>query len=192
MGAHLGVKSPDELATARQVERSCVRATKRGKEARSVNRESRYAARSGVWCADRVEKVDKTTGAEVAIGDVVKGVQVHPGPLWARASDRARAQRVMGEGVKSGPRAGQFVTLTKEEIWEALPKSTQTIEIEAFVRLQDVPPVFYNKPCFVSPTGRAQKVYALLREVLRRTGRARFGPSGDLEQAALGGGLLDG
>jgi len=94
------------------------------------------------------KKVDKSTGEEVATSEVVKGVQVDP---------------------------GQFVTVSKEEIREALPKSTQIIEIEAFVRLQDVPPVFYNKPYYVSPQGRAQKVYALLRDVLRRTGRAGLG-----------------
>jgi len=93
-------------------------------------------------------KVDKSTGEEVGTSDVVKGIQVDP---------------------------GEFVTVSTDEIREALPKSTQTIEIEAFVRLQDVPPVFYNKPYYVSPQGRAQKVYALLRDVLRRTGRAGLG-----------------
>lgn len=94
------------------------------------------------------KKVDKSTGEEVAQADVVKGVEVEH---------------------------GQFVTLSKEEIREALPKSTQTIEIEAFVKLQDVPSVYFNKPYLTSPGGKAQKVYALLRDVLRRTGRVGLG-----------------
>ena len=38
----MGCKSPAELATARQANRNCVRATERGEEAWSVNREPRY------------------------------------------------------------------------------------------------------------------------------------------------------
>ena len=40
-----GCKSPAKLATARQAKRNCVRATERGEEAWSVNRESRYTNR---------------------------------------------------------------------------------------------------------------------------------------------------
>ncbi|HYD75323.1 Ku protein [Ramlibacter sp.] len=94
------------------------------------------------------QKVDKSTGQAVAQADVVKGVEVDK---------------------------GQFVTLTKDEIREALPKTTQTIEIEAFVKLAEVPTVYFNKPYLTSPTGKAGKVYALLREVLRRTGRVGVG-----------------
>src|SRR3954469_9147592 len=70
---------------------------------------------------------------------------------------------------------GQYVTLTKGEIREALPKTTQTIEIESFAKLDEVPPVYFSKPYYTSPTGSAKKVYALLRDVLRRTGRVGVG-----------------
>lgn len=94
------------------------------------------------------QKVDKTTGETVSQAEVVKGVEV----------DR-----------------GEFVTLSKDEIREALPKTTQTIEIEAFVKPDEIPSVYFNKPYLTSPTGKAGKVYALLREVLRRTGRVGVG-----------------
>lgn len=93
-------------------------------------------------------KVAKDTGEAVDKSEVVKGMEVD---------------------------AGQYVTLTKEEIREALPRSTQTIEIESFVKVDEVPTVFYNKPYYTGPILRGQKVYALLREVLRRTGRAALG-----------------
>ncbi|CAN5695804.1 Ku protein [soil metagenome] len=66
---------------------------------------------------------------------------------------------------------GQFVTLTKEEIRAALPKTTQTIEIEAFVDAGSIPHAFFLKPYHVSPLGKGQKAYALLRETLRKTGK---------------------
>lgn len=94
------------------------------------------------------KKVDKSTGEEIAQGEITKGIEV-------------------GQG--------QYVTLSKEEIREALPKTTQTIEIEAFVKLQDVPAPFFNKPYYVSPINRGQKVFALLRDVLKRTGRVGLG-----------------
>jgi len=94
------------------------------------------------------KKVDKATGEEVAQSEISKGVEV-------------------GQG--------QFVTLSKEELRQALPRTTQTIEIESFVRLQDIPPEFFNKPYYTSPINRGQKVYALLRDVLKRTGRVGVG-----------------
>ncbi|MBC7437687.1 MAG: Ku protein [Bdellovibrionales bacterium] len=66
---------------------------------------------------------------------------------------------------------GQFVTLTKEEIRAALPKTTQTIEIEAFVDAGSIPLAFFLKPYHVSPLGKGQKAYALLRETLKKTGK---------------------
>jgi DNA end-binding protein Ku len=94
------------------------------------------------------EKIDKSTGAAVATEAVMKGLEVDQ---------------------------GRFVTLTPDEIRQALPKSTQMVEIESFVKLEEVPIVFFEKPYYVSPINRGQKVYALLRDVLRRTGRVGVG-----------------
>lgn len=66
----------------------------------------------------------------------------------------------------------QFVVLTPEEIKDAMPRSTQTIEIEAFVDREQIPSVYFNKPYYVSPGGKGgQKPFALLRETLERTGK---------------------
>jgi DNA end-binding protein Ku len=94
------------------------------------------------------QKIEKSTGAAVATEAVVKGLEVDQ---------------------------GQFVTLTKDEIREALPKSTQMVEIECFVKLEEVPIVFFEKPYYVCPINKGQKVYALLRDVLKRTRRVGLG-----------------
>jgi DNA end-binding protein Ku len=66
----------------------------------------------------------------------------------------------------------QFVVLTPDEIKAALPRSTQTIDIEAFVDREQIPSVFFHKPYYVSPAGKGgQKPFALLRETLERTGK---------------------
>jgi DNA end-binding protein Ku len=65
----------------------------------------------------------------------------------------------------------QFVVLSPEEIKAALPKSTQTIEIEAFVDGAQIPTPYFNKPYYVAPAAKGGKPYLLLLETMRRTGR---------------------
>lgn len=91
---------------------------------------------------------DKSTGKEVAKEDIVKGME----------TDK-----------------GHFVVLSKEEIQEALPKTTGTIGIEQFVKQSDIPLTYYEKPYYVSPAAKGGKPYALLREVLKRTERVGLG-----------------
>lgn len=92
---------------------------------------------------------DKSTGKEVAQDDIVKGLETEK---------------------------GHFVALTKQEIAEALPKTTGTIAIEQFVKREDIPLSYFEKPYYIAPEGRGgSKPYALLREVLKRTNRAGLG-----------------
>jgi DNA end-binding protein Ku len=65
----------------------------------------------------------------------------------------------------------QFVTVSPDEIKAALPKSTQTIDIEAFVDGSQISTVYYNKPYYVAPAAKGQKPYKLLLETMKRTGR---------------------
>ena len=66
---------------------------------------------------------------------------------------------------------GQYVVLSDEEIAAAYPKTTQTIEIESFVSNADIPFVYLERPYYVAPINKGQKVYALLRNTLQQTQR---------------------
>ena len=66
---------------------------------------------------------------------------------------------------------GQYVILTDEEIKAAYPKTTQTIEIECFVSNTDIPFVYLERPYYIAPINKGQKVYALLRDTLLQTQR---------------------
>ncbi|GAB3760031.1 hypothetical protein GCM10028796_07920 [Ramlibacter monticola] len=91
------------------------------------------------------QQVDKATGEAMPREEIVKGFEVEK---------------------------DQFVVLTPDEIKAALPRSTQTIAIEAFVERDRIPAVFFQKPYYVSPGGKGgQKPFALLRETLERTGK---------------------
>ncbi len=90
------------------------------------------------------KRINKVTGKEVAYSDIVKGVEYED---------------------------GQYVVLTKEEIAEAFPQMNQTIEIEAFLEADDIPLVYLERPYFTAPLKRGEKVYALLREALRKSNK---------------------
>lgn len=61
--------------------------------------------------------------------------------------------------------------LSQEEISAAFPKTTQTIEIEVFVDADDIPLIYLERPYYTAPLKRGEKVYALLREALRKTNK---------------------
>ena len=87
---------------------------------------------------------------EVGYDDLVRGVEVDP---------------------------GQAVFLEPGEIEEARPQRSRMIDIEEFVDLGDVDPVYFEKSYYVAP-GRdagAEKPYALLLRALERRGRAGIG-----------------
>ena len=90
------------------------------------------------------KRINKKTGKDVDKDDIVKGIE------W---------------------QDGQYVVLTAEEIAAAYPRATQTIEIESFVDADEVPFVYLERPYYTAPVNKGDKVYALLREALRQTGK---------------------
>src|SRR5947207_5019908 len=65
----------------------------------------------------------------------------------------------------------QYVVLSDEDFRRANLKASQTIEIETFVPSGEIPPEFFETPYYLAPGPRGEKVYALLRETLRSSGR---------------------
>lgn len=67
---------------------------------------------------------------------------------------------------------GRFVLLTDEELENVRPRLTKTIEISEFVSLDSIDPILFDKPYYLLPDKRGRKAYTLLREALRKTGKA--------------------
>jgi DNA end-binding protein Ku len=65
----------------------------------------------------------------------------------------------------------EYVVLSDEDFKRANVKASQTIDILTFVPISEIPPQFYDTPYYLAPAERGQKVYALLRETLRSSGR---------------------
>lgn len=89
-------------------------------------------------------KVNKKTGDEVPKGDVVRAYEYEK---------------------------GQFVVLDEEDFKKASPERTQRIEIKAFVDAAAIDPAYFEKPYYLEPAAKSGKVYALLREVMKRQGK---------------------
>ena len=73
---------------------------------------------------------------------------------------------------------GELIVLTDAELATAAPRKTRTIDIEAFVDVDDVDPIHLDHPYVLMPAGDAdgtQRAYRLLLEVMERTERAALG-----------------
>ncbi|MNZ38660.1 putative DNA repair protein YkoV [compost metagenome] len=90
------------------------------------------------------KRVNKVTGKEIAREHIVKGVEYQK---------------------------GRYVVISEEEIRQARPAATQTIDIFSFVDSDEIPLQQFDTPYYLSPDRRGGKVYALLRETLESTGK---------------------
>ncbi|MFP5363380.1 MAG: Ku protein [Thermoleophilia bacterium] len=89
-------------------------------------------------------RVDPTTGDEVRYEDIVKGYELTP---------------------------DQYVVIEPGELEALDPKKTKSIEIEDFVALDEIDPIYFDHPYYLAPGPGGSKPYRLLLEAMRETGR---------------------
>ncbi|MDQ3934462.1 MAG: Ku protein [Actinomycetota bacterium] len=72
---------------------------------------------------------------------------------------------------------GRWVALTDEELAAAEPTKTRTIDIEEFVDLAEVDPIYFDHPYFLMPAPGegAARAYRLLAEVMDASGKVAIG-----------------
>ena len=88
----------------------------------------------------RHKRVAEEDGKEVPYEKIVKGYEVTP---------------------------EQYVILTRDELEELDPKKTRAIEIQDFVDLDDIDPIYFEHPYYLGPDKGAEKPYALLAKAMR-------------------------
>ena len=66
---------------------------------------------------------------------------------------------------------GEFVILDPEEIDDAKPESSTTIEIGDFVEAEEIDPIYFEKSYFLEPTDVGAKPFSLLKRALEETDR---------------------
>lgn len=94
------------------------------------------------------ERVNKKTGKPVAWDNIVKGY----------------------EHTK-----GKFVVLTDADFKAANVEATRQIDILDFVEFASIDPRYIDRPYYLAPVKTGKKAYAVLRETLKRTGKAGIG-----------------
>jgi DNA end-binding protein Ku len=65
---------------------------------------------------------------------------------------------------------GRYVALEPEELKSLAPKTSSGMEIQEFVALSDIDPVYFETSYYVSPEEAGQKAYALLYRSMQTTG----------------------
>lgn len=70
---------------------------------------------------------------------------------------------------------GKFVVLDDEDFRAAAIESSKVIEIQDFVKTDEVDPRYFESPYYLLPQKGGEKAYALLREAIRRTGMVGLG-----------------
>jgi DNA end-binding protein Ku len=91
----------------------------------------------------RYERVNEETGEEVPWNEIVKGYEYDK---------------------------GSYVVIDPEELKSLMPEATQTVDLETFVRSEDVDPMYFEKPYYLVPQKKYEKGYVLLRESLKESG----------------------
>ena len=95
-------------------------------------------------------------------------------PVGYKRYNKENGKEVSWENVVKGYEyeKDQYVVLSDEDFRRANVKATQTIDIKAFVPAKEIPLEYFATPYYIAPSAKGgQKVYALLRETLRSTGR---------------------
>ena len=65
----------------------------------------------------------------------------------------------------------QYVRLTEDEIKKLEGETTQMIDIEEFVPLDQVDPIYFEKTYYLGPDKGGEKAYRLLSDAMRKAGR---------------------
>jgi DNA end-binding protein Ku len=96
----------------------------------------------------RQKRVCPADGEEVPYEHIVKGYEV--------AKDR-------------------YVVIAPEELEALDPKKTRTIDIQEFVELQEIDPIYYDSNYYLAPASGAEKAYALLMQAMQDAGKVAIG-----------------
>src|ERR1700683_4238577 len=96
----------------------------------------------------RQKRVDPSTDEEVPFEDIVKGYEITP---------------------------DHYVLIAPEELDALDPKATKTIDVEDFVDLSEIDPIYYDHSYYLAPSTGGAKPYRLLLDAMRESGKVGIG-----------------
>jgi len=95
----------------------------------------------------RFARINVNTGKEVAWENIVKGYKYHD----------------------------DYVVLTDEDFEKVSPKKSKMIDINEFVKQEQIDTTYYDSPYYLEPAKGGEKAYVLLREALKQSGKVAIG-----------------
>src|SRR4051794_3096720 len=97
----------------------------------------------------KYKRVSEKTGKEVDYDDIVKGYE-------------------LGKG--------RYVTITADELASVAPRASRTVDIEDFVEIDEIDPIYFEHTYYLAPDGEgAARAYALLQRGMEKTSRIAVG-----------------
>jgi DNA end-binding protein Ku len=91
------------------------------------------------------KRYNKSTGEDVPWSEIVKGYEYED---------------------------DKYVVLSEEDFRRANIEASKTVDIQAFVDLADIAPLYFETPYYLAPGRRGEKAYALLRDAMKKSGKA--------------------
>jgi DNA end-binding protein Ku len=95
-------------------------------------------------------RVAEGTDEEVPFGEIIKAYEITP---------------------------GQYVPISKDEMSSMAPEKTRAIDVQDFVDLDEIDPIYFDSPYYLGPADGAEKAYSLLAAAMKASGKvaiARF------------------
>jgi DNA end-binding protein Ku len=96
----------------------------------------------------RYKKVSDQTGEEVPADEIVKGYEISK---------------------------GRYVVVEADEIAALQPKAAHTIDIEEFIDLDEIDPIYFEQPYYLAPDPKGTKPYELLVEAMTDLNKVAIG-----------------
>jgi len=93
----------------------------------------------------RYRRVNEKTGEEVRWDQIVRGYQYEK---------------------------GEYVALSDRDFEQANVEASRSIDIMDFVDVGDISPLYYDTPYYLEPSKNGRRAYSLLRDVIKKTGKA--------------------
>lgn len=70
---------------------------------------------------------------------------------------------------------GKMVVITDDEFESVAPEMSGDIDLRSFVPIEQIPPMYFQRPYFLAPSGKSAKAYHLLAQTMARSGRVGIG-----------------
>jgi DNA end-binding protein Ku len=121
-----------------------------------------------------VRMVGATKSKDVSFNQLEEGTGAR---IRYKKVSEATGEEVTADKIKRGYEIskGRYVMIEPEELDVLRPKATHTIDIEEFVDLDDIDPLYFEQPYYLAPDARGVKAYKLLVEAMTELNKVALG-----------------